>query len=244
MPIPDDSLQELASLGEVALLHDDIDTALRQICTIAVRAVPGAVGASLTSMSTSGPQAVASSDPWAEELDELQYGEHEGPCLDAARTGLVFRVRDVAGESRWPAYMPRAHELGVQSMVSLPTTSESKTIGALNLYSKDRDAFGAEEVSIGQIVAGHASLASQVASTLFRHRDLAAQLQEAMQSRAVIEQAKGVLMATTPGIDADAAFGLLRSASQRENRKLRTIATEIVERCTARKPAPDAGASS
>jgi len=234
MSIPDDSLQELASLGEVALLHDDIDTALQQICAIAVRAVPNAVGASLTSLSASGPTAVASSDPWAEELDELQYGEHEGPCLDAARTGLVFRVRDIAGETRWPAYMPRALDLGVRSMVSLPTTSESKTIGALNLYSREVDAFSAEAVSIGQIVAGHASLASQVASTLFRHRELAMQLQEALRSRAVIEQAKGVLMATTPGTDADAAFAMLVDASRRENRKLRVIAAEIVERCMDR----------
>jgi GAF domain-containing protein len=229
MTLPEESVRELAALAGVALGFEDLPSALEEICRIAVRAVPPADAASLTSLSTGVSNAVAASDEWALNLDETQYAEHEGPCLDAARTGLVIRVRDATNEPRWPSYMPLAADEGVRSMISLPMTSESQVIGALNLYSRATDAFGSEEVSVAEIVAGHASLAHQVAGTLFRHRDLARQLQVAMASRATIEQAKGILMAQSR-VGPDAAFDMLRSASQRENRKLRDIALDLVER--------------
>ncbi len=229
MPISDEALRELTALSGVVLAQDDLPAALAEICRISVRAVPQAAGASLTALSESGPAAVAASDDWAKSLDEMQFGEHEGPCLDAARTGLVFRVRDLATDPRWPSYAPRAAQKGARSMMSLPMTGEGKTLGALDVYSRQPDAFDAEAVSLAGIVAGHASLASQVAATLFRHRDLSDGLRDAMASRAVIEQAKGILMAQQH-CGADAAFGLLVSASQRENRKLRDVAHSLVDR--------------
>ena len=233
MAPPDDPsaqpADELLALAGVAVAHDDLAAALQDICRIAARAVRGADGTSLTMFAASGPQAAAASSEWAEQLDELQYVEHEGPCLDCARTGLVFRVRDIGAEPRWPSYMPRAHERGARSMVSLPLTAEAKVMGALNVYSQQVDAFGAEEVSVAEIVAGHASLATQVAATLHGHRELAEQLRTAMASRAVIEQAKGVIMATS-GCGPDTAFERLVQQSQHENRKLREVAAEIVAR--------------
>jgi GAF domain-containing protein len=191
--------------------------------------VRNAAGASLTTNSAAGPTVAAASSEWAERLDEMQYAEHEGPCLDAARTSTLFRIRDVANEPRWPSYMPRALGHGALSMVSIPMTSESKTIGALNVYSREVDAFGPDEVSIAEIIAGHASLAAQVAATLFGHRNVAEQLRIAMASRATIEQAKGIIMAATGGT-AEEAFEYLKRQSQHENIKLRELADEIVAR--------------
>ncbi len=229
MPLSDDALRELTGLAGLALGHEDLPTAQAELCRIAQRTVPGAEAASLTSFSESGPTAAAASDAWGAELDELQYVEHEGPCLDAGRSGMLFRVRDMAADPRWPSYLPRAVERGARSMVSVPMNVESKTIGALNVYARVPDAFDAEAVSVAEIVAGHASLASQVAATLFAQRRLGDQLREAMRSRAVIEQAKGVIMATTR-CGADEAFELLVKQSQHENRKLRDVAEELVER--------------
>jgi GAF domain-containing protein len=225
--LSEQTVVELLALSSVALAHDELPAALREVCVIAVRAVRHADGASMTTFGASGPSAVASSSEWAESLDELQFEEHEGPCLDAARTGALFRVRDVGAEARWPSYMPRAYERGVLSMLSLPMTVETKTIGAINVYSRQRDAFGSEEMSIAEIVAAHASLATHVAATLHGHRALAEQLREAMASRAVIEQAKGILMSTL-GCDEDTAFEHLVRQSQHENVKLRAIVTELV----------------
>ena len=229
MRVPAETVDELRFLAGVALAHEDVGEALDEICRIAARALPNADGASLTSFGPAGPRAAAASSRWAAELDEVQYVEHEGPCLDAARTGLVFRVRDIADEPRWPSYMPRALERGARSMVSLPMTVESKSMGALNVYSRKPEAFGAEEVSIAEILAGHASLASQVAATLHGHRSLAEQLRSAMASREAIEQAKGIIMASLR-CSPDEAFDRLRQQSQHENRKLRDIAQELVDR--------------
>jgi transcriptional regulator with GAF, ATPase, and Fis domain len=141
----------------------------------------------------------------------------------------MFRVRDSGAEPRWPSYMPRARDHGAVSMVSIPMTVEAKVIGALNIYSRQVDAFTAEAVSIAEIIAGHASLATQVTATLHGHRDLADQLRSAMASRATIEQAKGIIMAAV-GCGPDAAFDRLVQQSQHENRKLRELAEELVSR--------------
>ena len=225
--IRDDAIAELLALAGVALAHDDLSDALQEICRIAARSVPRSAGASMTEFKAAGPAAVAASNEWAEQLDVLQHVEHEGPCIDAARSGSLFRVRDMGNEPRWPSYMPLAHARGAASMVSIPMTVEAKTIGALNVYSRDVDAFGSEEVSVLEIVAGHASLATQVAATLVGHRKLAEQLHAAMASRAAIEQAKGVIMATV-GCDPETAFARLVEQSQHENRKLREISEELV----------------
>jgi GAF domain-containing protein len=231
--LTEEALQALTDLAGVALDQSDVTSALEEICRIAVRTVPGAAGASVTTFSKGRPSALADSD-WAKTLDELQFEEHEGPCYDAYRTGTIFRVRDLAADTRWPSYMPRAVEVGAQSMVSLPMSAEGKVVGALNLYSKDVDAFTSDAVSVAEVVSAHAGLASQVAASMFGHRELAEQLAEAMRSRAVIEQAKGILMAGRR-CDADTAFGLLADLSQRSNRKLRDVAQALVD--DASKPA-------
>lgn len=229
MDLPEGTVDELLALAGVALTHEDLGGALVEICEIATRTLVSADGATFTTFDASGPHAAAASSEWAGQLDEMQYDEHEGPCIDAARTGLVFRVRDVGSEQRWPSYMPRASAVGASSMVSLPMTVEAKTIGALNVYSRTVDAFGAEEVSLAGIIAGHASLAAQVSATLHGHRALAKNLRLAMASRATIEQAKGIIMATT-GCDPETAFQRLAEQSQHENRKVRDLAEDLVRR--------------
>jgi GAF domain-containing protein len=227
--LPDDAMHALQSLAGVALSHDELGSALSQICQITVDAVAGADGATLTSFSARGPEVAAASDDWAAQLDELQYHEHEGPCLDAGRTGVLFRVPDLDRELRWPSYTPRAAALGARSLVSLPMTIEAKTIGALNVYSRREDAFHSDDVSVAEILAGHASLATQVAAALQGHRELAEQLRSAMASRAEIEQAKGIIMGTV-GCGPDEAFERLSQQSQHQNVKLRDLASELVRR--------------
>jgi transcriptional regulator with GAF, ATPase, and Fis domain len=219
-------MQELAALAGVVLAQVDLESTLVEICRIAVRAVPRAEGASVTTFPQGRPGALAS-DTWAQELDELQYAEHEGPCLDAYRTGNAFRIRDLDCEPRWPSYVPLAVKHGARAMMSLPMAAEGNIIGALNVYSRTPDAFDAEAASVGEIVAAHAGLASQVSAAFFGHRDLAEQMEVALRSRAVIEQAKGVLMATRT-CSADDAFAQLVTRSQHANRKLREIAADIV----------------
>jgi len=230
----DEALGTLTALAGVALSQSDLEATLTEICRLAVQAVPNAEGASVTTLPQGRPGALASDD-WARSLDELQYSEHEGPCLDAYRTGNVFRIRDLADEPRWPSYVPRAVAHGARSMMSLPMAAEGSVIGALNVYSRKPDAFDGEAASVGEIVAAHAGLASQVSAALFGHRALAEQLSDAMRSRAVIEQAKGIVMATNRCGEDDAFQSLVR-LSQSTHRKLREVAQEIVDKVSGMEP--------
>ena len=227
MELSEEQLRDLTGLTGVVLGQEDLVGTLQEITRTATRLVPGADGASITTYQNGRPAAPAFSDQWAKELDELQFAESEGPCLDAARTGNLFRIRDLAAETRWPAYTERAVRLAARSMVSIPLHADGVNFGAMNFYSRDVDAFTGEAVALAQILAGHAGHASQVASAFFHHRDLAEQLREAIRSRAVIDQAIGVLMAQRK-VTADAAFGLLREASQHLNVKLRLVAQDVL----------------
>ncbi len=228
MSFSDESLRAVARLAGVVLGQRDLKATLDEVTRIAVVAVPDAEGASLTTFVDGTPGVVAADSAWARQLDQLQYEEREGPCLDAARTGNVFRVRDMTAEGRWPFYMPRAVEHGARSMVSLPMAAEGKLIGALNLYARQTEVFTSEQVTVGEIIAAQAGIATQVAASFFRHRDLGEQMRQAMESRAVIEQAKGILMRDRRCGEQE-AFDVLVRLSQTSNRKLRDVAQAAVE---------------
>lgn len=228
MSVPYDTAQELAQLSGLMLTAEDVATAMHRVTAVAKAVVPRCDGASVTMLERGVPTASSASDPWARALDRLQVEEQEGPCLDCLREGSVMRVRDLAADARFPSYGPRAGEQGACSALSLPMTNDGRNVGALNLYSRESDAFGTEEVAVTALLAGHASLALQAATAFFSHRDLAAQLQDAMRSRAEIEQAKGIIMGQR-GVGPEEAFRALVERSQRTNRKLRDVAREVVE---------------
>ena len=158
----------------------------------------------------------------------MQYRRGEGPCLDAFRQNAVARADDLDPASvRWPAFAGAAREIGIRSALSLPLADEQRAFGTFNLYAEREGAFDG-------LVEEAAAFAAQAGVVLANARAydaatrLAANLQRAMDSRAVIEQAKGKLMASSH-VDAEQAFEMMRQASQRENVKLRDIATRIVE---------------
>ena len=235
MVFTDDSLRQLSALAGAVLGQDDLSSTLQEVTRIAVATLPGSEGASITGFRDGHPAVVATDSEWSRQLDELQYEEREGPCLDATRTGNVFRVRDLREDSRWPFYAQRAVALGALSMISLPMSSEGRVVGALNVYSRQTDGFSAEEVALGELMAAQAGIAMQVAASFFQHRDLALQMQQALASRAVIEQAKGILMAARGCTDAE-AFSILVELSQSSNRKLRDVAAAVVEQTQGQQP--------
>ena len=228
MTLTHETALELAKLAGLVLTEPDLDTALVAVTKVAVAAVEPCDGASLTMRNRGVPSAPAASDAWAVDLDRLQFVEQEGPCLDCLREGSVMRVRDLRTDGRFPNYGPQAAERGAHSALSLPLVADGGTVGALNLYSRRPDAFGSEVVAVGELLAAHASLAISAATAYFSSRDLADQMRQALESRAVIEQAKGVLVAQL-GESAEEAFDRLVQLSQRSNRKLREVARSVVE---------------
>lgn len=232
MTLSYDTALELAQLAGLVLSEPDVDAALARVTQVAVRVVPACDGASLTMRRDGVPTAPASDGDWASELDELQFAEQEGPCLNCLREGSVMRARDLATDERFPSYGPRAAERGARSALSLPLAADGRTVGVLNLYSREVDAFDREALALGELLAAHAALAVQAAVAYYSSRDLADQMRSAMASRATIEQAKGVLVAQS-GVTLEEAFERLVDLSQTANRKLREVATEVVAAATA-----------
>ncbi|WP_092198829.1 GAF and ANTAR domain-containing protein [Blastococcus tunisiensis] len=220
----------LRELSRVALVGRSLTDVLTDVVTIAARGIPGAEAASITLLRNDRAFTAAHHGAMALAADELQYEHGYGPCMDAGRGGVLLRVDDMRTEQRWPDYV--AHLLDtspVRSSLSVPLPYQGSTIGALNNYSTEPGAFASpESIQAGTDVADAIAVAVANADAHAQLHDQAHNMRIAMESRAVIEQAKGVLMAQRH-VDAEQSFEILREASQRYNRKLRDIAQGIVD---------------
>jgi GAF domain-containing protein len=213
-------------LARVVLVDRALGEVLTEIVQIARRAIPGSEASSITLIREDRGFTAAFDGQIAMDADELQYERGYGPCLDAGRSGALFVVQDMRSEDRWPDYAAHVAELGVHSSLSVPLPFQGATIGALNNYSRHVGAFGEVDVTIGEEVAAFVAIAVGNAEAAARATDDVANMRRAMASRAVIEQAKGILMERYK-ITAEQAFTLLTHASQRSNVKLRDVAEEL-----------------
>ena len=208
--------------------EDDLNGMLTKITLLATETVPGCDLASITMLRRGEPRTPVFTDKTALELDEAQYDAGDGPCLAAIRQRGVEQTQ-TAYETRWPTFSAAAAEAGVLACLSVPLADDRAVLGALNLYSTTTSAFDEEARNVACLFADQLGLAAANATAFVEAYELSQQLQQAMESRAVIEQAKGILMAAQD-CDPDEAFQILVRASQNQNRKLRAIATEIVAR--------------
>jgi ANTAR domain/GAF domain len=181
------------------------------------------------------PLTVASTDALAAQVDEVHYGLDQGPCLHALRTGTVVSIQDLPSDQRWAAYAATALQHGIRSLLSLPLSCGSNSIGAFNLYSRVAGSFGQAATRRAERFAQNASGALSIAVRLADHVALTDQLRASLASRAVIDQAIGVLMGQRR-ITATEAFAILRTTSQNRNIKLRAFAAQIVEGASALPP--------
>ncbi|MHA6793930.1 ANTAR domain-containing protein [Pseudonocardia bannensis] len=172
-------------------------------------------------------------DELALQLDQAQYELQEGPCVDATRRGGsgISADPDLAESDQWPKFGPAAAELGVRSVLcfGLMPAAPTPRLGALNFYAREPRALLDVDRDTGLLLAAHAGAALAAARSVEAADLRAAQLEEALLSRDVIGQAKGMLMAQR-GITAAQAFDVLRTASQYLNVKLAAIAEAIASR--------------
>jgi GAF domain-containing protein len=220
----------LRELSRVVIADRTLTDVLTDVTAIASRGIPGAEATSITLLRGDKAFTVAHFGQMALDADELQYQHGYGPCMDAGRGGVLLRVDDMHTEQRWPEYVAHViQSTPVRSSLSVPLPYQGASIGALNVYSSQAAAFAsADSLRAGTDVAEVIAVAVANADAHAQLFEQARNMRLAMESRAVIEQAKGVLMAQRQ-VDAEQAFEILREASQRYNRKLRDIATGIVE---------------
>jgi GAF domain-containing protein len=217
-------------LSRLVLVDRSLTDVLTDVTRLAAQGIPGAEATSITLIRNDRAFTVAHYGEMSLAADELQYEHGSGPCMDAGRAGVLLRVDDMRTEQRWPDYAAHLVETtDVLSSLSIPLPYQGSSIGALNNYSTQPSAFALpESLSAGLEVAEIVAVAVANADAHAQLGEQARNMGLAMESRAVIEQAKGVLMAQRH-VDADQAFEILREASQRYNRKLRDIARGIVE---------------
>jgi GAF domain-containing protein len=220
-------MRALAELALITVNTDPADQVLRRVAELAKRALVDVADVSLTIIHDREPHSMVFTGPLAVELDERQYGLGFGPCLDAAKTGQTIVVDTNAHDSHYAEFARIAARAGVRSVISIGLPLNQRCIGGLNIY---RTTHTALDPAFLQQAEAFASFAAVAVNNVTRYAEMAADaadLRTAMRSRAVIEQAKGIIMARDY-CTAEEAFDILRRTSQHKNLKLRDLAQDLV----------------
>lgn len=228
---PTDSVEPqdaFSALARITLAEHSVDSVMGTIADLAKRTVPGAREVSVTLVERGAAKTVAYTGALAIYLDERQYERGHGPCLDGIDGGEPVRIDDLRRETRWSDWVADALEHGAGSSLSIPVPLQREVSAALNLYGATEHAFDDAGAELAGTFAAYAGVALANMHLYEAQSRVAVQLQTAMQSRAAIEQAKGILMGQR-GCTAEEAFTLLVRLSQDTNRKLRDVAQAVLE---------------
>ncbi|QLQ39070.1 GAF and ANTAR domain-containing protein [Micromonospora robiginosa] len=225
--------EALAELSRIRLDETSLEDVLRRVAELANRTVPGSAHVTVTLARDGHNSSAACTSDLARELDERQYRHERGPCLDAAASAASISLPDTAVEERWPEWAAHARAAGVGSALSIGLPIQEAVTGALNLYGMSAHAFDTEAVRAAENFAAYAAVALANAHLYDNAATVARQMQEAMRSRAVIEQAKGIVMGERR-CSADEAFALLSKLSQDTNCKVREVAETLVANAATR----------
>jgi GAF domain-containing protein len=217
-----------AELSTIMLGAQPLSETLSRIAQLAKQTIPGAAEVSVTLMQDGTVTSVSFTGPLAVQLDERQYESGFGPCMDAALSGATIPIDDTAQGGAYPDFGRVAFRHGITHTMSIGLPVEQRTVGALNVYGSGEGPFDETTAELATAFASHAAVAVSNAGLYASTATLAGNLQKALDSRAVIDQAKGVLMGRHR-CSADAAFDLLVRQSSQRNRKLRDIAQDIVD---------------
>lgn len=224
---PGDPRAAFAELSMIKLGEEPLGGVLVRVAALAKQTLPGVAEASVTLLRGGTVATVVFTGPLAVDLGERQYDTGFGPCLAAAVSGGTVTIADTASDPGYPDFARAAARRGITAVLAVGLAHEQKTVGALNLYGGS-GSFDAASVELARGFAGYAAVAVANAGAFASATGLVAHLQRALESRAEIDQAKGILMARYR-ISAEAAFTLLAEHSQRTNRKLRDVAHDLVE---------------
>jgi GAF domain-containing protein len=227
---PRDAYDQVSGLR---LKGHSLESSLHEVVHVAQAAMPGASEVSATLLVANVVTARAYTAELALDLDEVQYAVQSGPAVDAIATGRLVHVDDMASETRWVDFVEAAKACGVCSVISVPISAEaeSRVSAGLSVYSTRPHAFGANTLAIALGFARYAESTVLNAHVHETCRELTRHLAAALAARPTIDQAKGIVMRDR-ACTAEEALEMLVAASQRSNRKLRDVASDIVESVT------------
>jgi GAF domain-containing protein len=221
------STDAFAELGRINFRETDLATALAKVADLAKRTISGADEVSITLVGAGGAHTAAYTGERAVTVDEWQYQQGHGPCLAAAAATITVTVPDMAGESRWPDWADRAIDAGVHSSMSIGLPLQQSVSGAVNVYATKPHAFDQDAVILAETFGGYAAMAMANVQVSDRTAAPADHANAAMDRRALIEQAKGIIMAERR-CTADEAFAVLATVSEYSGRALGDVAAVLV----------------
>ena len=216
------------SLADLRLSEATMDSVLGHISDLGVAALPGWDAAAATIVEGGKIATYGATDERVQPIDQHQYDAGRGPCVDAMRDGATHYFDGSDVEPRWRQFAEVAGDAGVYSVVSFPLQLDGEMLGALNFYSSERDALRAGQREEGSVFAAQAAVTLANAKAMAERGVQVAQLQAGLETRAVIGQATGLLMAQE-GLSSEEAFQKLVKVSQTANMKLRDIAQRYVD---------------
>jgi GAF domain-containing protein len=219
----------------------EVNDLLYELCDHAVQ-IFDATGAGVSVAAESDRlRFVVATTEQVRRIEQAQEDGQQGPCVTAFTIGRPVVVRELDEMSAWPSYRPAAEELGLHAVLGLPLTLGERRLGAMNVYNASPRDWDDDDLAAAQVLADMATASLLRAGELQETRRLSAQLTEALHSRVVIEQAKGML-ARDHATSVDVAFERLRAYARRHQTSLRSVAQAVVER-DLRIPHEDAGAA-
>jgi hypothetical protein len=224
------------ALQSSLLENPTVEGFLQAVADRAAEHVGSHTACSVTTLSNGAYQCAASSEDAAVKADLVEYQTLGGPCVEAASSGVETVVSDLRSDGRWPEWASASLRLGFLSAAGVPADTGDGVQMALDLYSTEPDAFGEPELRRARAYAEEAARTLRLCRALAEQATLAEQLQAALTSRPVIDQALGVIMGQSR-VSADEAFQVLTAASQHRNVKLRELAGQLIESLTGHPPA-------
>ena len=225
--------ESLAGLSRLAMRQLSLSKMLTHVAEFAVQAIPGADGVGVTLFQDDRADTSVASADFVRNVDAVQYLLGEGPCITAANQRRTVSSGQLETDRAFPRFGPKSAAMGVHSVLSLPLLTLDGVLGSMNVYAHVENAFDARAVQLGELFAIPAAVSVQNAQELSQAQRLTEQLQAALSSRAVIDQAVGIIMSRT-GCSDDQAFDKLRTMSQASNRKLALVAAQIVDEAVRR----------
>ena len=217
----------LAELAGVLLSEETVSGLMDLIVDLAASSIDGVEGASVSVLVSSGPrfETTNASSSLVRDIDEAQYQDIAGPCVQAILSGE--EVTTSLPTDRWPRFSEKAFGAGMKSVWSLPLKTGDRATGALNLYSAGDQSWETAAAPAARSLARQGAIVLANAASLASAELANQHLQQALENRDVIGQAKGILM-VREGISPDDAFNVLRRTSQHSGRKLRDVAADVV----------------
>jgi GAF domain-containing protein len=214
-------------LGRLAFAEHSLESVVDKVTALASEVLPGEPITSVTIVREGRASTVASSGRLALDLDETQYRLGSGPCVTAATTGRPAEILDTRSATEWAEFAGRAAELGCRSVRSYPLPVQERVAGALNVYTRTTPS---NDSRTRDLLSRFAAYAVVPVSNMYLYESVVEQaghLRAALDSRAVIDQAKGILMERLK-LTADQAFSVLARVSMTTNTKVREVAEDLV----------------